>query len=134
MLSTIYAIALAATIHSPVQQGPVIPAQILNFRHPPLRGRDTPGLSCRALINGDWVYASRSADPGSRIAFQRGAVAVTGPETDGFIPVLLTTGQRGWMLANVMQWHQPTNYVPHVGHCHATLLRNGAAHITWTDQ
>lgn len=129
ILTTLNAVTLVISMHTSIQH-----TQILNFDHPPLRGRDTPGLACRVLLNGDWVYASRQASETNRIAFQRGAVAVTGPNVGGFVPVLLTTGQRGWMLARVMQTRQPTNYVLHVGHCHATILRNGAAHITWTDQ
>ena len=106
LVNTIFAAAIGAVTQSPIQ-----PAQVLNFIHPPLRGRDAPGLSCRALVNGDWVYADRSTTS-HRLGFQRNAVAVTGPEVDGFVPVLVATGQHGWMLAKVMQLREPTNYTP----------------------
>ncbi|UZO94740.1 hypothetical protein [Roseomonas mucosa] len=128
MLSTIHVMAVVAAIQAPIQQ-----VQVLNFIHPPVRGRDTPGLSCRALLYGDWIYTERSTNS-ARLGMQRNAVAMTGPTVDGFVPVLLVTGQHGWMQAKAMQFHQPTNYTPHLGHCHATILRNGAARLTWTDQ
>jgi len=59
---------------------------------------------------------------------------VTGQQIDGFLPVLLENGQRGWMEAKVMKVRQPLNYLPGFGHCHATLRSNGSANLTWTAQ
>jgi hypothetical protein len=94
MFATIYVAALLTTAQPSIEQ-----VQILNFYRPPLRGQDAPGLRCQALTYGDWVYATRSAQPSARVAFQRTAVAVTGQQTEGFFPVLLENGQRGWMEA-----------------------------------
>ena len=95
MFATIYVAAMLAAVQPSIEQ-----AQILNFYRPPLRGQDAPGLRCLALAYGDWVYATRSAEPRARVAFQRTAVAVIGQQIEGFFPVLLENGQRGWMDAN----------------------------------
>ena len=129
MFATIYVAALLATTQPVIER-----VQILNFYRPPLRGQDAPGLRCQALAYGDWVYATRAAEPRTRIAFQRTAVAVTGQQLEGFTPVLLETGQRGWMETKVMQTRQPLNYMPNLGHCHATLRSNGTANLSWTAQ
>ena len=92
------------------------------------------GLHCQALAYGDWVYATRMAEPRFRVAFQRTGVAITGQQVEGFLPVLLENGQRGWMEAKVMKTHQPLNFLPGLGHCHAALRPNGAANLTWTAQ
>lgn len=130
MLGSIYLASLLAILPPP----PVHQAQILNFQRPPLRGQDAPGMRCQVLAYGDWVYATRLAEPRSRIAFQRTAVAVTGTAVEGFLPVLLENGQRGWMEAKVMQTHQPLNYLPNLGRCHVALRSNGSANLTWTAQ
>ena len=129
MFATIYVAALLTFTQPSIER-----VQILNFYRPPLRGQDAPGLRCQALAYGDWVYATRAAEPRARVAFQRTAVAVTGQQLEGFTPVLLENGQRGWMETKVMQAHQPSNYVPNLGHCHATLRSNGAASLAWTSQ
>ncbi|MGI4831817.1 MAG: hypothetical protein ACRYFU_27085 [Janthinobacterium lividum] len=129
MFATIYAAALLTIIQPPIER-----VQILNFYKPPVRGLDAPGLRCQALAYGDWVYATRLAEPSSRVAFQRTAVAVTGQQVDNFLPVLLENGQRGWMEAKVMKVRQPLNYLPGFGHCHVTLRSSGAANLTWTAQ
>ena len=129
MFATIYVAALLTANQPTIER-----VQILNFYRLPLRGQDTPGLHCQALAYGDWVYATREAEPRARVAFQRTAVAVTGPQLEAFTPVLLENGQRGWMETKVMQTHKPSNYVPNLGHCHATLRSSGAANLTWTAQ
>ena len=129
MFATFYVAALLTTAPPMIEQ-----VQILNFYRPPLRGQDAPGLRCQVLTYGDWVYATRSAEPQARVAFQRTAVAVTGQQVEGFFPVLLENGQRGWMEAKVMQARQPSNFLPNLGHCRATLRPDGAANLTWTAQ
>ena len=129
MFVPIYVAAFLAAVPAPIEQ-----VQILNFQRPALRGQDAPGLRCQALAYGDWVYATRLAEPSSRVAFQRTAVAVTGQQIEGFLPVLLENGQRGWMEAKVMKVRQPLNYLPSFGHCHVTLRSSGAANLTWTAQ
>ena len=129
MFATIYVAALLSTMQPLIER-----VQILNFYRTPLRGQDAPGLYCQALAYGDWVYATRLAEPRFRVAFQRTGVAITGQQVEGFLPVLLENGQRGWMEAKVMKTHQPLNFLPGLGHCHAALRSNGAANLTWTAQ
>ena len=128
MFASIYVAALL-TMQPSIEQ-----VQILNFVRPPLRGQDAPGLHCQVLAYGDWVYAAPLWEPRTRVAFQRTAVAVTGQQVEGFLPVLLEDGQHGWMEAKVMRTHEPLNYLPNLGHCHVTLRSNGSANLTWTAQ
>ena len=128
MFASIYVAALL-TMQPSIEQ-----VQILNFVRPPLRGQDAPGLHCQVLAYGDWVYAAPVWEPRTRVAFQRTAVAVTGQQVEGFLPVLLENGQHGWMEAKVMRTHEPLNYLPNLGHCHVTLRSNGSANLTWTAQ
>ena len=129
MFATVYVAALLAMTQFSVQR-----VQILNFYHPPLRGLDAPSLRCQVLAYGDWVYATRVVEPRARVAFQRTAVAVTGQQLEGFTPVLLENGQRGWMESKVMQARGPQNYMPNLGHCYVTLRSDGAASLAWTAQ
>jgi hypothetical protein len=92
MFTSIYVAALLTTMQPSIEQ-----VQILNFVRPPLRRQDSPGLHCQVLAYGDWVYAAPLSESRTRVAFQRTAVAVTGQQVEGFLPVLLENGQRGWM-------------------------------------
>lgn len=129
MFAATYVAALLMATQPSIEQ-----VQILNFVRPPLRGQDAPGLQCQVLAYDDWVYTAPMAEPRTRVAFQRTAVAVTGEQVGNFLPVLLENGQRGWMESKVMRTHQPLNYLPNLGHCHVTLRSNGSANLTWTAQ
>lgn len=129
MFTTIYVVVLLVTAPPSIER-----VQILNFVSPPLRGQDAPGLRCQTLAYGDWVYATRSAEPQARIAFQRTAVAVTGQQVESFFPVLLENGRQGWMRVKMMQTGHPSNYLPNLGHCHVTLRASGAANLAWTSK
>ena len=85
----------------------VVPAQIFHLFPAPLRGRDAPGLTCRALLHPDWAYAGPSGYA-AKLVMLGVAVPVTGAPVRSFVPVLLGTGQPGWMPAEAFR---PDNYV-----------------------
>ena len=59
------------------------------------------------------------------------AVPVTGKPVRDFVPVLLGTGQPGWI---PIEAFGPGNFVRTVGHCHVTLQPNGRPLIRYTAQ
>ncbi len=106
----------------------VVPAQIFHLFPAPLRARDAPGLTCRALLHPDWAYAGPSGYA-AKLVMLGVAVPVTGAPVRGFVPVLLGTGQPGWM---PFEAFRPDNYVRTVGHCHVTLQPNGRPLIRYS--
>lgn len=106
----------------------IVPVQLLHLMPTPLRGHDTPGLTCRALLHPEWTYTTPSLTA-PRLAVLGLAVPVTGKPVQGFMPVLLGTGLPAWMPVDAFG---PDNFVRTVGRCHVTLQPNGRPLLRYT--
>lgn len=113
----------AAPAHSNVHR-----VQMFHVDPVPLQGVDSPGLLCKALRSPAPVYI----DPDTRserIMMVGVAIAVTGREREGFIPVRIASGQKGWVESWLVS---PVNGIVHLGFCHAHLLSSGRVELIYT--
>lgn len=94
----------------------------------PLHGHNSAGLVCHAMRHPENVYVR--PDIGSeRIMTSGVAIAVSGPASNGYVPIVLKDGSRGWMPAGAIY---ANNGVQHLGYCYAIRHPNGTVELQYT--
>lgn len=119
-------LAALVSVH-PVPEGLRQDVQALLPFATPLHGHNSRGLVCHAMRHPENVYLR--PDSGSERVMTSGvAVAVAGPESKGFTPVVLKDGSQGWMPSDAIY---PGNGVQHLGYCYAVRHVNGTVELQY---